>query len=72
MNNVLMILAAFFGIGCGLFMALLPGEAIDLYTRSRFDRAEPSEHYLRMTRLEGAGLLAVSLVFLLLLLFAPE
>ena len=72
MEVILSILAALFGIGFGIFMALQPEDAISLQTRWRYDQAEPSEKYIKLTRVEGIGLSVLCAVLLVVLLFAPQ
>ena len=69
---ILSILAALFGIGFGIFMALQPEDAIALHDRGRYTQTEPTEKYIRQTRLEGIGLSALCAVLLVVLLFAPK
>ena len=73
MEVILSILAALFGIGFGIFMALQPEDAIALHDRGRYTQApEPTEKYLKQTRLEGIGLSVLCAVLLVVLLFAPK
>ena len=72
MDNILTIMLAFVGIGFGLFMFLAPEDAISLETRWRYDRAEPSEKYIKLTRVEGILLSLVCVAFLVLMLFFPQ
>lgn len=54
MEVILSILVALFGIGFGIFMALQPEDAIALRSRGRYTQVpEPTEEYIRLTRLEG-------------------
>ena len=46
-------------------------EAISLQTRWRYDRAEPSEKYIRYTQIEGIFMAVAGAVFLVVLLFFP-
>lgn len=72
MEVILSILVALFGIGFGIFMALQPEDAIALRSRGRYTQTEPTEEYIRLTRLEGIGLSVLCAVLLVLLLFAPK
>ena len=72
MDVILSILAALFGIGFGIFMALQPEDAIALHDRGRYTQTEPTEEYIRQTRLEGIGLSVLCAVLLVVLLFAPK
>ena len=72
MEVILSILAALFGIGFGIFMALQPEDAIALHDRGRYTQTEPTEKYIRQTRLEGIGLSMLCAVLLVVLLFAPK
>ena len=56
MEVICSILAALFGIGFGIFMALQPEDAIALHDRGRYTQTEPTEAYSKLTRLEGIGL----------------
>lgn len=68
MEVILSILAALFGI----FMALQPEDAIALHDRGRYTQTEPTEKYIKLTRLEGIGLSVICAVLLVVLLFAPQ
>ena len=57
MEVICSILTALFGIGFGIFMALQP---------------EPTEEYIKLTRLEGIGLSVLCAALLVVLLFAPQ
>lgn len=72
MEVILSILAALFGIGFGIFMALQPEDAIALHDRGRYTQTEPTEEYIRLTRVEGIGLSMLCAVLLMVLLFAPK
>ena len=72
MEVILSILAALFGIGFGIFMALQPEDAIALHDRGRYTQTEPTEEYIRLTRLEGIVVSVLSAVLLVVLLFAPQ
>lgn len=73
MEVILSILAALFGIGFGIFMALQPEDAIALHDRGRYTQVpEPTEKYIKQTRLEGIGLSVLCAVLLVVLLFAPQ
>ena len=72
MEVILSILAALFGIGFGIFMALQPEDAIALHDRWRYTQTEPTEKYIKQTRLEGIGLSVLCTVLLVVLLFAPK
>ena len=72
MEVILSILVALFGIGFGIFMALQPEDAIALHDRGRYTQPEPTEKYIKQTRLEGIGLSVLCAVLLVLLLFAPK
>ena len=72
MEVILSILAALFGIGFGIFMALQPEDAIALHDRGRYTQTEPTEKYIRQTRVEGIGLSVICAVLLVVLLFAPQ
>ena len=65
------ILLALFGIGFGIFMALQPEDAIALHDRGRYTQTEPTEKYIKQTRLEGIVVSVLSAVLLVVLLFAP-
>jgi Na+/proline symporter len=64
MEVILSILVALFGIGFGIFMAL--------HDRGRYTQTEPTEKYIKQTRLEGIGLSVLCAVLLVVLLFAPQ
>ena len=67
------IIIALFGIGFGIFMALHPEDAIALRSRRRYTQVpEPTEEYIKLTRLEGIGLSVLCAVLLVVLLFAPQ
>ena len=72
MEVILSILAALFGIGFGIFMALRPEDAIALHDRGRYTQTEPTEEYIRLTRLEGIVVSVLCAVLLVVLLFAPK
>ena len=72
MEVICAILAALFGIGFGIFMALQPEDAIALHDRGRYTQTEPTEEYIKLTRLEGIGLSVLCAVLLVVLLFAPK
>lgn len=72
MEVILSILAALFGIGFGLFMALQPEDAIALHDRGRYTQTEPTETYIKLTRLEGIVVSVLCAVLLVVLLFAPK
>ena len=72
MEVILSILAALFGIGFGIFMALQPEDAIALHDRGRYTQTEPTEEYIRLTRLEGIVVSFLCAVLLVVLLFAPK
>ena len=72
MEVILSILTALFGIGFGIFMALQPEDAIALHDRGRYTHTEPTEEYIKLTRLEGIGLSVICAVLLVVLLFAPK
>ena len=72
MEVICAILAALLGIGFGIFMALQPEDAIALGSRRRYTQTEPTEKYIRQTRLEGIGLSVLCAVLLVVLLFAPK
>ena len=73
MEAILSILAALFGIGFGIFMALQPEDAIALHVRGRYTQVpEPTEEYIRLTRLEGIVVSLLCAVLLVVLLFAPQ
>lgn len=71
MEVILSILVALFGIGFGIFMALQPEDAIALHDRGRYTQTEPTEKYIRLTRLEGIVVSVLCAVLLVVLLFAP-
>ena len=72
MEVILSILAALFGIGFGIFMALQPEDAIALHDRGRYTQTEPTEEYIKLTRLEGIVVSLLCAVLLVVLLFAPQ
>ena len=74
MEVICAILTALFGIGFGIFMALQPEDAIALHDRGRYTQTEPTEKYIKQTRLEGEGigLSVLCAVLLVVLLFAPK
>jgi hypothetical protein len=71
MEVIFSILVALFGIGFGIFMALQPEDAIALHDRGRYTQTEPTEKYIRLTRLEGIVVSVLCAVLLVVLLFAP-
>ena len=72
MEVILSILAALFGIGFGIFMVLQPEDAIALHDRGRYTQTEPTEKYIKQTRLEGIVVSVLCAVLLVVLLFAPQ
>ena len=72
MEVIFSILVALFGIGFGIFMALQPEDAIALHDRGRYTQTEPTEEYIRLTRLEGIVVSVLCAVILVVLLFAPQ
>ena len=55
------------------FMALQPEDAIALRSRRRYTQVqEPTEEYIRLTRLEGIVVSVLCAVLLVVLLFAPK
>ena len=72
MEVILSILVTLFGIGFGIFMALQPEDAIALHDRGRYTQTEPTEEYIRLTRLEGIVVSVLCAVLLVVLLFAPK
>ena len=73
MEVICAILTALFGIGSGIFMALQPEDAIAPHDRGRYTQApEPTEEYIRLTRLEGIVVSVLCAVLLVVLLFAPK
>ncbi|MBS7018452.1 MAG: hypothetical protein KH145_04815 [Faecalibacterium prausnitzii] len=72
MEVIFSILVALFGIGFGIFMALQPEDAIALHDRGRYTQTEPTEEYIRLTRLEGIVVSVLCAVLLVVLLFAPQ
>ena len=72
MEVILSILAALFGIGFGIFMALQPEDAIALHDRGRYTQTEPTEKYIKQTRLEGIVVSVLCAVLLVVLLFTPQ
>lgn len=72
MEVIFSILVALFGIGFGIFMALQPEDAIALHDRGRYTQTEPTEEYIRLTRLEGIVVSLLCAVLLVVLLFAPQ
>ena len=72
MEVILSILVALFGIGFGIFMALQPENVIALRSRRWYTQAEPTEEYIRLTRLEGIVVSVLCAVLLVVLLFAPK
>ena len=66
-HNELLSMVAF-----GIFMALQPEDAIALRSRGRYTQVpEPTEEYIRLTRLEGIVVSVLCAVLLVVLLFAP-
>ena len=72
MDTIILILLLFLCIGFGLFSFFNPEDAISLQTRWKYDRAEPSEKYIRYTQLEGIFMAVAGVVFLVILLFVPQ
>ena len=73
MEVICAILTALFGIGFGIFMALHPEDAIALRSRRRYTQVpEPTEEYIKLTRLEGIVVSVLCAVLLVVLLFAPQ
>ena len=73
MEVICAILAALLGIGFGIFMALQPEDAIALHSRRRYTQVpEPTEEYIRQTRLEGIVVSVLSTVLLVVLLVVPK
>ena len=63
MEVICAILVALFGIGFGIFMALQPEDAIALSSRRRYTQVpEPTDEYIRLTRLEGLVVSVLSAV----------
>ena len=69
MEVICAILTALFGI---IFMALQPEDAIALHDRGRYTQTEPTEAYIKLTRLEGIVVSVLCAVLLVVLLFAPK
>ena len=73
MEVICAIIIALFGIGFGIFMALHPEDAIALRSRRRYTQVpEPTEEYIKLTRLEGIVVSVLCAVLLVVLLFAPQ
>ena len=73
MEVICAILTALFGIGFGIFMSLHPEDAIALRSRRRYTQVpEPTEEYIKLTRLEGIVVSVLCAVLLVVLLFAPQ
>ena len=72
MDTIFLILLSFLCIGFGLFSFFQPEDAISLQSRWKYDRAEPSEKYIRYTRIEGIFMAVAGVVFLVVLLFLPQ
>ena len=72
MEVIFSILVALFGIGFGIFMVLHPEDAIALHDRGRYTQTEPTEAYIKLTRLEGIVVSVLCAVLLVVLLFAPK
>ena len=73
MEVICAILTALFGIGFGIFMVLQPEDAIALRSRRRYTQApEPTEEYIKLTRLEGIVVSLLGAAPLVVLLFAPQ
>ena len=73
MEVICAILTALFGIGFGIFMVLHPEDAIVLRSRRRYTQVpEPTEEYIKLTRLEGIVVSLLCAVLLVVLLFAPK
>lgn len=54
-------------------MALHPEDAIALRSRRRYTQVpEPTEEYIKLTRLEGIVVSVLCAVLLVVLLFAPQ
>ena len=69
MDTLITIMLAFIGVGFGVFMFLSPEDAISLETRWRYDRADPSEKYIKLTRVEGVVLVLACAAYLVLVFF---
>ena len=72
MDTIILILLVFLCIGFGLFSFFQPEDAISLQSRWKYDRAEPSEKYIRYTQIEGIFMAVAGVVFLVVLLFLPR
>lgn len=72
MDTIFFILLLFLCIGLGLFSFFQPEDAISLQSRWKYDRAEPSEKYIRYTQIEGIFMAIVGAVGLVVLLFFPQ
>lgn len=72
MDTIVFILLSFVCIGLGLFSFFQPEDAISLQTRWKYDRAEPSEKYIRYTQIEGIFMAIAGVVLLVMLLFFPQ
>ena len=73
MEVICAILTALFGIGFAIFMVLHPEDAIVLRSRRRYTQVpEPTEEYIKLTRLEGIVVSVLCAVLLVVLLFAPK
>ena len=73
MEVICAIIIALFGIGFDIFMALHPEDAIALRSRRRYTQVpEPTEEYIKLTRLEGIVVSLLCAVLLVVLLFAPQ
>ena len=69
MDTLITIMLAFIGVGFGVFMFLSPEDAISLETRWRYDRADPSEKYIKLTRVEGVVLVLACAAYQVLVFF---
>ena len=72
MDTIFFILLLFLCIGLGLFSFFQPEDAISLQSRWKYDRAEPSEKYIRYTQIEGLLMAIAGAVGLVVLLFFPR
>lgn len=71
-DTIVFILLAFLCIGFGLFSFFQPEDAISLQSRWKYNRADPSEKYIRYTQIEGIIMAVAGAVFLVVLLFFPQ
>lgn len=73
MEVICAIIIALFGIGFGILWRCIRKMPLPCASRRRYTQVpEPTEEYIKLTRLEGIGLSVLCAALLVVLLFAPK